>query len=55
MKGLVGVGVQASMRRFVERVCVEIVVETDEVLVWFERVERDRLGLQCAVTLVRVT
>lgn len=33
MKGLAAVAVQMLMQRFVERVCVEIAVEIDEVLV----------------------
>jgi hypothetical protein len=55
MRGLVGVEVRVLMLRFVVRASVEIVVEIGGVLVWVEQVEKDRLGLECAVMLVLVT
>jgi hypothetical protein len=47
--------VRVWMLRFVGRVCVEVVVETDVVSVLVEQVGMDRLELECAVMLVLVT
>jgi hypothetical protein len=51
----VEVEVQVVMLLFVGRVCVEVVVETDGVLVWAGQVEMGRLGRGCAEMLVLVT